>query len=735
MRLFFLLIGLFTISCFYAYKTYGPPEKIEFFQETGELIVDHNSSVEERIKETFCKAIAPIEKFQKEKIYSSAKEKRQEIGKVESPSAQISIETEKEPGSLPLLCANRFYQPTEKKSDLAEVSKKEAETKEIELSDALYADKLYRPIEKNEPVDEKASPVTPQEPVTAEKPEQKSEEKEDEKKKLEKSNKKDNESSIQPLTADEAYEQGRLKTAYFLYLYDLKMNPCNDKAIGGLLNVANTWGTKQKNQQKVLHAYREVLKCKPDNPEILFFLGRQLFWMGKTKEAAKVLQRAIVLSADYTDAVEVLIKVYIRLKEWELAKALLRQYPTIRSGQLDYATVVYRRRNYAKAEAIYRHILRKSPNDEVARHGLARSYSAQRKYCASRNEYARLTSQDPKKDQYWKEYMGIRSHTNIGTFWEGSYTKSKENDPDIKAPVVRDFYTLGAYHVFIPINDILKLDFKQIFFHQKEDDIFPPMGINYNAYVQGAQIKTNISLFRFLKCNTVLRVLGARGYNHNVFFPFKSTTRFEPGISLVYSDSLQYLIWNAHIESFVYKNFDKITSGLLRTLYLHGGYLFRPNIPLKPEIEATFDEVFYHDAIRNVRNTVNLWGRFNLFTKHVRFIYRFENSHFRHASRNYFSFKRQFRNTLGGIAAVEVTNRLYLEAQYLYRWEYNIGLVQPIGIFTFKADVQRLQSYRVVAKIIYRIRDYLRIEAAGHIFYSTLPYEDFNVRGNMLWQF
>ncbi len=316
-----------------------------------------------------------------------------------------------------------------------------------------------------------------------------------------------------------ALEQGQLGLAYKLLKGALVKKPCDPKAIGGLLKIASLWGTQGKRKGDAFQIYILLDNCKPDNPDILFYMGRQLSWMGDENGAINLMKRVLVLSPNYTDAAHMLGKLYIRIKKWTEAEAILNKYPHLADVDFARATIAFRTRNYCKSEHLYQEMLEKKSGDIGARRGVARSLSAQRKYAASKEQYALLVKQEPDNERNWVEYMDVRSHTNIAVLADGSYIKAKEEDPNLKAPVVRDFYTLGTYDIFFPISDRWRIDLGQIFFHRKEVDIYPPfMGINFNAYVQGAELKSELLIRKSFKWDVVLRVLGARGYNHNVFF-------------------------------------------------------------------------------------------------------------------------------------------------------------------------------------------------------------------------
>lgn len=532
-----------------------------------------------------------------------------------------------------------------------------------------------------------------------------------------------------------AMQNGNMVRAYKHFLKELRENPCDDVALDGLLKIAKTWESQKGFQRKVLHIYCVVCKCRPNNVETLFNTARTYSNLGKEKKAIAYLTKALAVKPNYLDAISLLIKVYIRARKFDEAKCLLIKYPHLDGANQDRAALAYQSKNYLEAENLYKEFTDQNPRDTLSLRGLARSYSAQRKYKASKAEYTKLVELEPKNAQNWVEYMGVRSHTNVNLLFEGGYTKSKETDPDIGSPVVTDYYTYGAYYVNIPLIDCWRVDLKQIYFHQKEMDIFFPFGTNYNAYVNGGQLVSEVLFLKRFKWDVVLRTLGARGFNNNVIFPFCSTIRFEPGSSVIYSDSLQDVVLNAHVESFIFKNFDVIESQLMRTSYLHASYAIHPNMWLQPLLRVTFDEVFYHDSINNRRNTTNVWARFNIIRNILKFEYRFEHSNFKETTENYFTFNYQIRNTLGGIIRFDLFSKLYIEGIYQHRWEFNMGLNQPIGLFNFQAEKQRLQSEKIILKTGYRLRDKLFIEGAGHLFYTTLPYRDYNAQGSIVWQF
>ena len=130
-----------------------------------------------------------------------------------------------------------------------------------------------------------------------------------------------------------------------------------------------------------------------------------------------------------------------------------------------------------------------------------------------------------------------------------------------------------------------------------------------------------------------------------------------------------------------------------------------------------------------------MWAKVNVIKSYLRLQYKFRQANFKDVTDNYYSFKKQFRNTIGGLIDLNPFPNLNVNCDYEHWWKYTAGLVQPIGIFIFNADKQWLQGDKVKVSASYRVRDHLRLEASGHLLFTTLPYRDYNVQGGFFWQF
>lgn len=531
------------------------------------------------------------------------------------------------------------------------------------------------------------------------------------------------------------YDAGKYSQAYKKLIRAFKEDPCNEKVSDALKKIAAQWELSKSKRKKALHIYLHLLECDPNNPDLLFKAARLLAWNRKIKSAEKTLVKLLAVSPNNNDGVRFLFNLYVNQRQWAKAESLLKQYPRHPEEKELRARLALRRRQLSSAQEQYEELVALLPGNIDYRRALARSLAGQRKFTEAKSQYKTLIEQEPKNHLNWVEMMEVKSHTNVSMKGDGRYIKGKQSDPDLQAPVVTDFYTIANYTIDIPILDRWKIQLIDRFHHEKEMDIFIPLGMNYNAYVYGAQLNSHVLIGRHFRWEVVMRFLGARGYNNNAIFPFQSTARFQPGTAFVYSTPLMYASLSSRVETFIMKDFQKIQSELMRTINLHAVYIIRPRAYLNPAFEVSFEEKFYDDAIKNYENILYLWGKFDLFTRYLRFVYGFRQANFKQPTENYDSYKLQIRNIIGGVCAFNITSRFNFECNYLHWWKYSAVLSQPIGLFIFEANKQWIQADKVEMKATYQLRDYLRLQAHGHLLYTTLTYKSYEVGGSIEWQF
>jgi tetratricopeptide (TPR) repeat protein len=539
------------------------------------------------------------------------------------------------------------------------------------------------------------------------------------------------------LTLGDVYlSRKEYQLSYKNYLKVLEHKPCDTATLKGLAEIAYVWKDQSKTEKQALEIYHILNQCPPETADYLFYEGQLLARTGKWDEGIKVLQRCLAIHPEYFDAAVQIANIYTRQKKWDQAEEIYRRYPDNTGAREGLIRISLRKGDYRQAEKESLKILASYPDDMDVRKDLVVALTSRLNYREAKRQYQILLNKYPNDEHLWNNQFDVKSHTNIGVLAEADYVDAKENDPSIKQPVVKDYYFNSGIIVKIPVTNRWRLDAKGILYHQRENDIYPPTGINYNMYLSGAQLTSHYFFYKDWRWDLVAREYEAWG-SGQMNFPFQKLSRFEPGTSFVYNSDLQLASLGGHYESFVIKNFAQGISQLLKTSILDGVYGLKPDIYLHPKVEIGATEVFIYDNIHNRRHgqTALLTCGIPFIDKYFRGLYFFELASFRKLSPNYFSYKQQTRHTLGLRFHIEIIERIDFELQYDHRNQMSHNLIQPIGDFIYVAGSQFIVANRVGSILSYRFKDKMRFEAAGHYYRDTLPYRDWNLKGSFLWQF
>ncbi|MCF7806755.1 MAG: tetratricopeptide repeat protein [Simkaniaceae bacterium] len=512
--------------------------------------------------------------------------------------------------------------------------------------------------------------------------------------------------------------------------------PCDRRALQALEDIALKWTNLPDKQKQAIAIYRYANRCDPDNPDLLFYLGRLTSRAGEWKEAKQLLKACLNLAPEYEDAAIQLARIYIWQKNYVEARHVLKPFPYSAEANILLGQIAMREGNPREATGYYRQSLKKNPHNRTAHRGLGHSLAAQMFYTDAHQEFSYIVDDDPNTEENWIPLFNIKEHTHFSAFLESNYTKAKENDPSLQQPVVKDYYFYNALHLMIPIADPVRLEITPIYYNQKEKDIYPPIGTNYDVDIAGGQITSSVFFPNGWQWNLFAREIRAWGVGTE-FYPFQKTTRFEPGTNISYHSDRQLFVMDAHVESFIIKNFSNMTSELLRTDFLSATYRYRVASPLRPEIGATITHVIIHDNLNNWENTELVEGLIGLpkLAQYITAIYRFEHGHFHKLNINYYSFKQQYRNTLGLDVHMDIKARARIALIYEHQWQMTHNLFQPIGNDVFIADRQFLRANKITGQFSYRYKDMWRFNLESHYFRDTLPYRDLNFKGSLLIYF
>ena len=528
--------------------------------------------------------------------------------------------------------------------------------------------------------------------------------------------------------------EGHDQEASLVFLQELEENKCDLKSYNGLQIIVKKWAHEKDKQNQSLIILTKLHACNPKDPDALLSLGNLLIQMNNWNEAEKTLKECLIISPNYKDASLSLAHIYLLQKKWSLAKDIYEKYPNDLEALKGLARVEGRQGNFSLSEKHYKQALSLDATDQESRKEYAQTLNSTWQFKQAQDQYTLFLTTDPSDDSAWNELLTVKAHTNPSLLFDITYTAAKENDPTLKVPVVKDFYLYSDIHSTLPISDRLLLDIKGFFYHQKEIDIYIP-GINYDADLAGAQLTSKLLFNDSWRFEAYGRAFHAWSVGGGMNYPFKETTRFEPGISFIFDSSAHLAYVDLHVESFITKNFKIVKSEVLGLLGAEVHYLFRPDCALQPQIETSFRSVNLYDG--NFENVETLWLQCGMpfLEKIIIGLYEFQHSHFSHLTSNYFSYHNQFCNFIGAKLHIPFKAKTSLDLIYQHNWQLSKGLIQPIGNFIFIANTQLLTGNKITALLTYRLKDTLRISAEGHYFRNTLPYRDWNIKSSLLWQF
>lgn len=506
--------------------------------------------------------------------------------------------------------------------------------------------------------------------------------------------------------------------SYLLWLDVLKLQPCNVSAIRAFKVIGKHWLQDASRTDEELVIYEYINRCSPNNADTLYYYGRALYQTGNFDQSKQILEQCLALAPDYPDAQILLGYIAMQEGKFDKSKAIFEAYPKNPDAIAGLKLLRQGERKNRLAEA-------------RAAHG-------ELNYTRAQENYAWLLQDDSDSFRYWPAVMDIKSHTKPSIVVETTYTDAKENDPGVRAPVVKDYYFLNKVHLRIPILNSWRLDLQEIYYHQRENDIYPPVGVNYSAYSNGGELMSQVYFAKYWRWDLSGRVFRMTG-TQNANFPFNNSTRFEPGTTLFYNDGKILFALNAHRESYIIKNFTTFRSYLLSTDYLSGGGAYRAGEKVRLEVEGWVYHIWIKDSLHNWKNSEDVLAKLSVpvprLRDHFTVLYHFEHGHYDKLNLNYYSYKQQLRNTLGLRFHYDIQNMIRWDVTYEHRWQTTYQLFQPIGIFILVQNKQYLIANRISSTLSVQYQDRLRLQIGGHYFYESLPYRDWNLNGSLVWQF
>lgn len=532
--------------------------------------------------------------------------------------------------------------------------------------------------------------------------------------------------------------QDQLDLSYQMFQKVSGLCPCNEYLNAAMEKLALQWDKRGVRGGDSVGIYRTLVKCVPDSVAYQFGLGRALVHTGDLNEAEEVLKKCMEASPDDSDIGLQLADVYVLQQEYDKALALYALYPDRIEALEGQARIAMRESDFVNAQIYYEKLLEKNPHDLIARRNLARMQAIDLEFTKAKASYSDLLARDPKLLSGWQEFYEVRLHVDPTFDYNISYVEAKENDPDLKEPVVRDYYFDTSVLGFFPITDRWRVDVKGFFGVQKEKNIYATTpSINYDAYLSGAGLLSHVVFATNWKWDLFGHVKTAWNVGENIF-PFQATTRIEPGTYLSYQSDRQQLVLGGNVDSYVIKNFAKGVSQLLTLRSLDATYRYTIPMPCQPELEGVFQETYFIAVPHNRRDTESGTIRIRVpYTQdYMKLFYTYEHRHFNKLNINYYSFSQQWRNTAGlSLFFNSLERGMSFDLTYWYRAQQTKNLYQPIGDFIYITPMQFLNCNQIQANWSIHKKDNLKVDFAAGYYRDGLPYRAWNLSGRLYWIF
>lgn len=487
--------------------------------------------------------------------------------------------------------------------------------------------------------------------------------------------------------------------AYEAFWKAFQIDPCGKQSFHGLEMVGTYWLHENEHIPECLQLFKALYECSPKNIDIVFYTGLAYMRLNQVDEAKKKFIRCLELRHNDPEASFQLAQIYMMEGNWEEAEKL-----------------------YRKA-------------GPTAKKHLARALVRQRKFVDAKEEFSLFLTENPSDMPTWYELREVKSYVDPTLLLSSTYTEAKESDPTIAVPVVKDYYLYIEGTLNIPITLAWDINAQGFYYQQKEKNIYIP-GTNYNVQEEGGAFLSSLDFAKCWTWDLILRLFHASPIG-DMSFPFSSTNRFEPGTALIYRYAPHLICGEVRVESFFTKNFTYTETDLLQILTGELRYLFRPDVNLHPELEASLRKIYFDDSIHNWQTTESLWLRSHIpyLSKYFRGEYQFQHSHFHELTTNYFSYQDQFVNKVGIYLAIPLQPATTFGVHYEHVWQLTKHFIQPIGTFLFTANRQSLNGNLIIANITHALQDLWEVKLEGHYFHNNLPYSDWNINGSFLYQF
>ena len=531
---------------------------------------------------------------------------------------------------------------------------------------------------------------------------------------------------------------GNLEEAKAIFDNYLLEHPCDEGALDGLEEIALEYEEDSKKHEEALELWFELLGCRPDSVKALLHIGKLYMWQGELDQAEKYMNRALEKDPDAPLVDLYLSNVYIAQGRFEEATEIIEKYPDEHHANVNRGLIHYKKKEYRRAEKVFREILENTKGDRDTRLWYGRTLARQTRYDEAKKQYTLALMGFPENEILWRELWNTQYFTNPMLLYDIHYVEAKENDPQLEQPVVKNYYFNENFELYLPITNRIRMDLSASTGFEKENDIFPPLGHNYKVDVSQFRMTERYRLSDEWNLNFFQNIRVGDGLQSGVNFPFQNRLIFEPGGNLAYAGEKTRFGAAVFYDSFVTKNFSLGKAVFIKTKNVDVNFSQEFTFhPIRPRIRGAAANRYYQDDLNNKRRSYNIWvvvGPPN-YTDMIDIYYHFTWRAFDKLTTNYWTYLRQYLHRVGLDFHHTWNYSTFFNFRYEYEWQQTHQQLRPIGNFLFISPLQKLQGQRVEALISRRLGNTCLAEISGSYFRSTLVYRAYSIRAKLNWQF
>jgi tetratricopeptide (TPR) repeat protein len=494
---------------------------------------------------------------------------------------------------------------------------------------------------------------------------------------------------------------------------------------------------KKKDYSHAIKLYEKLLKTDPTNTFYLSHLGVLYSKVGKYDLAEKYLREVLkALPKDY-DARFALAQVYYWKKEYKSsldeANMLLEQNSNNTDVLILLGRIYLRMGDEIDAQFYFNKALILNPNSPEASAALSKLFLKHKKYRKANKHLKQVLYTDPSPDNR-QLYLQTRLYTAPSI--ETSIQEAQEREMDlvrkIKTTQIDNFNSTSK--VYIPIMDHLTA----FLYFTYAPEIQKNLLLARNNYAID-NFRYGVGTESVFGDDWELKVdVFVKNTNQSEFslYPFQSSTKFEPALSLKYFSGNQLVFLGSYVDSLVGKSFETTNySYLVERYHFNALYEWR----FKPPYSAIGLEGILIEYIKprdNTKYEADFWGRlgFSAFTFGFMGTYYYKYKQFDRVIVDYYSYKHEVEHLLKASLLKGWNPYGELEISYSHTWKYVRDLtneavaVADYGVVPEVLQINRYQANIFDAILKFNINNYLNVQLSTKLYKDTDEYNTWMVK-------